>query len=256
MEPLLQVREVSKDFGGLRAVDDVDLTLNPGELHGLIGPNGAGKTTLFNLMTGVLFPTRGRICFRGGDITMTPTHRRVKLGIGRSFQVPQPFFNMTVEESVMTGTHVHYRSDILAAVFRTRSFRHEERQAREKARELLAFVGLEDKAGTACGNLSCGQQRLLELARALATQPSLLLLDEPFAGLTASEKKDLAALLTKINQSTTVLLVEHDMKIIMGLCQKLTVLNFGRVIARGSPTEIQENPDVIAAYLGRAAASA
>ncbi|MCL5045742.1 MAG: ABC transporter ATP-binding protein, partial [Actinobacteria bacterium] len=227
-----------------------------GDLHGLIGPNGAGKTTLFNLMTGVLFPTQGKILFHGREITRMPTHHRVRLGIGRSFQVPQPFFNMTVEESVMTGTHVHYRSEILASVFRTRSFREEESQASAKARELLAFVGLEDRAGIACGNLSCGQQRLLELARALATKPSLLLLDEPFAGLTTSEKRDLAALLTRINEDTTILLVEHDMKIVMGLCHKLTVLNFGRVIARGSPTEIQENPDVITAYLGRAAASA
>ena len=251
-EPVLRLDGVSRHFGGLRAVDAVDMAVARGAIHGLIGPNGAGKTTLFNLISGLMPPSGGRIRLDDRDITHLAPHARAASGIGRTFQTPQLFEDMTVVETVMTGRHISGRVGILGAMFSVAAQRAEERAIAEAATRLVESVGLADQAETPARNLPYGQRRVLEIARALATEPSVLLLDEVTAGLNPVETEAVAGLVRRIAaDGTTVVLVEHDMRFVMGLCDRVTVLNFGRLLAEGTPAEIMSNEDVVMAYLGR-----
>jgi branched-chain amino acid transport system ATP-binding protein len=250
-EPLLKVHGVSRRFAGLVAVDDLSFVVAPGTVHALIGPNGAGKTTLFNLISGLLPPSQGSIHFRDRDITALRPYARVALGLGRTFQNLRLFGQMTVLENVLTGRHVRLGVPWPATVLRLSTARAEERAAIARARELLRFVKLEDHENQLASALAYGDQRRLEIARALATDPKLLLLDEPAAGMNPTETASLAALLQSLRGGgLTILLIEHDMNFVMGLCDRLTVLNFGRKIAEGTPSEIRVHPAVIEAYLG------
>ncbi len=251
--PLLEVNGVTRAFGGLTALSDVSLSVWSGQIEGLIGPNGAGKTTLFNLITGILFPDAGDIRFRGRSIVGLPPYRVAGLSIARTFQNVQIFDGMSVLEHVLVGCHRHMRSGLLDAALRSRRMRAEEQAMRERARVLLQQFGLEAWADVSAENLPFGLQRVVEVARAVAAAPSLLLLDEPAAGLNPNEKVELTGLIRRIrNDGVTVLLVEHDMELMMGLADKVAVLDQGVLIAEGSPAAIQENPAVIAAYLGEA----
>jgi branched-chain amino acid transport system ATP-binding protein len=255
---LLTAENLRKEFGGLVAVNDVDFTIPEGAIASLIGPNGAGKTTFFNMLTGVYKPTAGRIEFSGEDVTGKPPHAITERGIGRTFQNIRLFHNMTARENVMVGMHARLKGGIVKSVLRTPGVKREERRAADRARELLEYCGLAGNQWEQFArNLSYGDQRRLEVARALATQPSLLLLDEPTAGMNPQETAEFTAFTHRLRdeKGLTVLLIEHDMKVVMGVSERITVLEYGEKIAEGTPAEIQANERVVEAYLGRGAAA-
>jgi branched-chain amino acid transport system ATP-binding protein len=253
MSNLLDIQGVSKRFGGVQALTQVGITVKKGTIAGLIGPNGAGKTSFFNVMTGLYPADSGSFLFNGAPYNPKAVDQVLKSGVARTFQNIRLFKEMTVLENVMVGRHTRTFSGLLSTIFRTRSNVLEEEQIRDDANQYLSYVGIADVANTLSKNLSYGQQRRLEIARALATEPLLLALDEPAAGMNLTEKKELQELLEKIREDgTTILMIEHDVRLVMGLCDEITVLDYGQVIAHGSPEIVRNNPAVIEAYLGRA----
>ena len=257
MADLVLADKVRKEFGGLVATNDVDFTIPRGAVVSLIGPNGAGKTTFFNMLTGVYKPTAGRITFLGEDVTGKPPHAITSRGVGRTFQNIRLFQNMTSLENVLVGMHARLKGGILSSIVRTPRIRKEEKGARDRGRELLQFCGLRNKDDEISRNLSYGDQRRLEVARALATQPKLLLLDEPTAGMNPQETADFTSFVQRLRaeEGLTVLMIEHDMRVVMNISDRVTVLDYGEKIAEGTPQEIQKNERVIEAYLGAAAVS-
>jgi branched-chain amino acid transport system ATP-binding protein len=248
---LLQVSGVTKRFGGLAALEAVSLDVRPGEIYGLIGPNGAGKTTLFNCMTGLYSLTSGEVKLDGDPLQGLKPHQIVARGFARTFQNIRLFANMTALENVMVGRHARSKTGILGAILRDRRTRAEETEIRNQARHLMDYVGLHNKGRTLASHLSYGDQRRLEIARALATEPKLLALDEPVAGMNPSERRQMSELFQRVRDGgVTLLLIEHDVKLVMGLCDRVAVLDYGRKIAEGDAASVQRDAAVIAAYLG------
>lgn len=251
MNPILEVIELRKEFGGITALTGVDFKVNDCQIKAIIGPNGAGKTTLFNVISGLYYPTSGMIKFKNSKINGLKPHLIAKKGICRTFQNVQIFENMSVLENVMIGRHCRTKSELLSALIKLRKARYEERKIRVFAREMLAFVGLETKAFKSISDLNIREHKLLEFSRALATEPKLLLLDEPASGLSIREAESIAELICRIRDSgITVLLVEHDMNVVMEISDEVIVLNSGKVLVEGTPEKIQNNEAVIAVYLG------
>lgn len=252
MSAILDVQNLSISFGGLHAVDDFHITIEKGQLYGLIGPNGAGKTTVFNLLTGVYKPDEGIIRLDGQDITGRSTIEVNMAGVARTFQNIRLFKDLSVLDNVKVGLHNHFRYSTLEGILRLPRYHKVEKEMNERAMELLKVFDLDGQADFLASNLPYGKQRELEIARALATQPKLLLLDEPAAGMNPNETQDLMKTIRFVrdNFDVSILLIEHDMKLVSGICEKLTVLNFGRVLAQGDTSEVLNNPEVITAYLG------
>ena len=249
---ILSIEHISKNFGGVAALSEVSFGVRTGEIVGVIGPNGAGKTTLFNLITGVFSPSSGAISFRGKPIIGLRPHKVTKMGISRTFQNIRLFGHMTALENVMVGSHCRTHAGLWQGLWRTSIQRGEEKAIREKSESLLRLVGIAEDQETLAGSLPYGKQRRLEIARAMGADPELLLLDEPTAGMNESETEELRLLIQKIQAlGKTVVLIEHDMHLVMNVCERLVILNFGRKIAEGIPEEIRENKDVIEAYLGK-----
>ncbi len=252
MKPVLEMRHVEKHFGGVRAIDDFSVVLNEGAIHGLIGPNGAGKTTIFNTITGIYKPSAGSIHFFEKDITSVSPYEAAQMGIGRTFQNIRLFSNMSVLQNVVMASSMDATYSMPEALLRLKRFGVIEKQIREKAMDLLTVVGLEDRASERANCLPYGHQRKLEIARAMALNPKLLLLDEPAAGMNADESEELVSFVKQIKDrfQITVLMIEHHMDVVTNLCDSVTVLNFGKTIAEGTPAEIRTNRAVIDAYLG------
>jgi ABC-type branched-subunit amino acid transport system ATPase component len=248
---MLELQGITQRFGGLTALEDVSFAIEKGLIKGIIGPNGAGKTTLFNIITGIYPPTAGSVLLESRNITPLPTEKRAGLGMVRTFQNIELFGQMSVLENVMVGLHVRSRSGIISCALKLPVHLAEERRIREKAMHWLEFTGISELADIQASNLPFGKGRLLETARAMALEPRILLMDEPAAGLNSRETAELAVLIRKIRDlGVTIVLVEHDMELVMDICDSIVVLNLGKTLAEGTPREIQENPKVISAYLG------